>query len=522
LDSTMTGLENHAKPFTVGDFGIDDTEGDPLQQIRIETLPNTGILTLFGIPVTQADIDATSNGIEVHVDNFGQLRYQGPDEVYGPNVANFLFSVSDGVSWSTAPAQMMLSISAEDRLWLSTVGETADIPGDGDGTLQFGGPTLTFGEDTFGYWSEQFSPDGLSIDAVHYVHTTIQLGTTGVATVNRGDVLFSADSILPTGPGPIGPPDGAAVLASLPSVGGVMVNVREGDIIRFRPIAGDYSTGEYVVIANVEQMYGTTLLNYDLNAFTLVAQDSILGDRLVKAGSFLFSDSENSNDVMLLELDETGSASTGTISLLIEGSEVGISDGNAISGLELIEAKTTAGEQVLDAGSLLVSIDQAETVGTDEGLLVNAQDIFVLKVGSTTTSSPAEASAAIFFEGADVGGDPQVSAPIFFEGGDPQVPDTAIDAVSLLGSADPSELLLPGSDRIELDENQVWRFQPSDFVDDATPNLVSVVITSLPNAANGGLTFQTSHPRGRTWLPRLRTELQSVGRQRFVWIQGRR
>ena len=473
--SSTTGLENQSRPFAIGDFGYDDPEGDSIQQIRIETLPAVGSLTLFGSAITQADLDATLNGIVVDVDDFGELRYQAPDEVYGLDVADFLFSVNDGVSWSIAPAQMTLSISAEDRLWLSTVGESAGIPGEGDEALQFGGPTLTYGEDTSGFWSTQFAPAGLSIDAVHFVNTTMELGTTTPLTVNRGDVLFSADSLQPTGPPD--PMAGGAVLTALPSVGGVLIDVRQGDIIRFRSTSDDFSTGEYVVIANVEQMYGATLTDYDLNAFTLVAQDSILGDRFVKAGSILFSDSENSNDVMLLQLEDTGSASTGTISLLIEGAEVGISDGNAISGLELIEAKTTAGEQVLEAGSLLVSVEQAESVGTDESLLVDAQDIFVLKVGAATTSAPAEASAAIFFDGSDVGGDPLL-------------PETAIDAVSLLGSPDPSELLLPGNESIELDENEVWRFQQSDFADDATPKLISVVITSLPDAAKGQLTFR--------------------------------
>ncbi|QEG21797.1 DUF4347 domain-containing protein [Mariniblastus fucicola] len=468
INSSKGGLENFGATFEPADFGYSDAENDPIQMIRIETLPATGQLTLYGNPITQANIDATSDGIEIEQNNIYSLRYNGEANVRGYDVANFQFSVSDGTSWSDAPATMSLNLSAEDRLWVSTVGDssgTTSIPGDGAGSLQFGGPEVTFGDDTSGFWSQQFAPPGVEIDAIHYVDEVIVIGTGATTQLNPGDILFSAKSIgsIPTG----------GVVTTLPSSTASPIEVQQGDIIRFRPTSADYSTGEYEIVASIEQMYVTSPADYELSAFALVERDSVIGDHLVSAGSFLFSDSENPNDILLLEIDEVGSTSTGTVSVLIEGVDVGID--NQISGLDYIEATTTAGGEVLKSGSLLVSVDAAETVGSNDELSVEAQDIFTLDVSSTTGATSAAATATMFLDSSDVGGDPSD-------------PNAAIDALSLLGSPDANVGLVPEPETISLTESEVWRFKPSDFVSEATAaNLSSIVIVALPNPANGEL-----------------------------------
>ena len=488
VDSTRRGLENLEVQFQVADFEYSDFESDALHSIRIESLPVDGSaapfgeLTLFGTPITQANIDA-NGGVVVASSSIGSLRWNPPSEVHGANLASFEFSVRDGESWST-PATMQLGLRAEDRLWVSTLGDssaTTSIPGDGTGTLQFGGTDLTFGEDTFGYWSDQFTPDGVSVDGVHYVNQGISIGSSSPIFLNRGDILFSVKSTTPIANGPAG----AAVVTTLPSDMATPIEVRAGDIIRFRPTSSDYSTGDYEIVASLEQMYPIAPADYELNSFALVEQDTIVGDRLLKAGDILFSDSEDGfdssddidgNDIKILELDVSGSASTGVISLLIEGSQVGVE--SQISGLDIIEARTSVGagsEVILHAGSILASVESAEDVGNN-GNSVEAQDIFVLDVSSTTTAtSSAEATASLFFDGSDVGGDENLV-------------ETSIDALSLLGSPDPALTLISEPGDVDLGENDVYRFSASDFVSDATQsNLVSVVITSLPDSAFGTL-----------------------------------
>jgi len=461
IESSQRGLENRGIRFEAGDFDFIDPNMDQLSFIRIESIPTVGNLTLYGNPITQPQIDG-SGGIQIQSSNIPQLRYVGPADTYGLDLADFQFSVSDGQNWSENPATMKLSLGAEDRLWLSTAGEVngqSTIPGDGSGSLQLGGPILDLGDNSAGYWSEQFRPDGVTLDAVHFVNQNIQLGANGLVNLNRGDILFSP-----------------AEVGTVFDDGSAAIEIHPGDIVRFRPIASDYSNGNYEVIARVETIQGVPTSGINLNALALVEQDTVVGDRLVHGGDFLIVDSLSPNVILHLQLDQPGVPTVGAVSKLIEGFQIGI-DG-PITAVDLIEATTTAGGQVLSSGTILASVGSAETVG-DNNLQVQEQDVFVLDVASTSyNGSVASADAAILLDGSDVGGTETE-------------PEASIDAVSLLGSADtPAGQMTAVSTNVTIDENMVRRFGATDFVSAASvPLLTDVVITSLPDPANGILSF---------------------------------
>ena len=297
--------------------------------------------------------------------------------------------------------------------------------------------------------------------------------------INSGDILFSASqdaSFNPGGPGGAGGFATPSIVTTLPTVGGQLINVRAGDILLFRPTSADYSTGEYFKVANLEEIYGNVPQDYELSALALVEQETIVGDQILNAGDFLFSDSENSSDILRLQLDSVGSATVGTISTFVEGSDVGID--NRITGLEFVESRTTAGGEVIEGGSILVSVDAAESVGSNEELSVQAQDIFTLELDSTSVTGSASAEASLFFDGSDVGATPDQS-------------EAGIDAVSLLGNPDPDDVLTLSASPVEIDESVVHRFAPSDFVTEVSASdLEAVIITSLPNSTMGQLLFR--------------------------------
>ena len=463
--SGWAGLENEAIPFSESDFGYSDAENDAFTTLRIESLPSVGTLLLNGTPITASDLAAQPDGIEIDVLDIPNLSYQGPADVFGREIASFDFSVFDGNQWSLSSNQFDLTINSRERLWLSTTGDTeltSGIPGDGDGVVQLGGPDLQYGDNTVGDFSSQFTPNAGDLDGLHYVETDIELGSPAMQ-LNRGDVLFSiADS-------------GSAV--TLTSESGATISVRAGDIVSFRPTSGDFSTGEYTLVARVSQMYGggPVPFNYDLHAFSLVEQDSIIGDKFVAGGSFIFADTVDSNDLKLLEISTTGSSSTGTISTLVDGIDVGIS--GSITGLEFIERDIEVPGKSLKRGSLLVSVNNAESVGTGEALSVNSQDVFVLELKTTNiVSGIGSGDASLFYDSSDVGVDPGVDV------------GASIDAIALLGNSATSNVNIANPATLSIVEDQTHRFDAADFVAAAqVSDLQAIVIGSLPSASTGEL-----------------------------------
>ena len=447
-DSEAVGVENLDLVFSASDFGYHDSESAALAAIRIDSLPTLGTLLLNGVALTQTDVDGI---LVISAADISTLSFSPPLETRGRNLDSFQFSVNDGSLWSQSSATLSITLDAEDRIWVSTEATpdgASGIPGDGSESLQFGGPDLAFGPSTIGDWSAQFGQAGVDLIALHFVTQTVTIGSGTV--LNAGDILFTTKFAIPAGP------------------------IESTDIVRFRPTSADYTTGTYETIARVSLFQSVLPIDYQINAISLVEQDSIIGDSVLSAGDILLVDSADGDAIYRLELSQTGETSVGNFTLLVDGSEAGIN--GDIDGIEFIESSTTVGGVTLSAGSLLVSTDIADSVGSDNTLAVESQDIFVLDIETTTATSGATlASATMFLDGSEVGANPTDS-------------NSNIDAVALLGNADAAATLVANPTTIDIDEDTVYRFESTDFVSVSTePNLEHIVFTNLPNVANGQL-----------------------------------
>ena len=131
---------------------------------------------------------------------------------------------------------------------------------------------------------------------------------------------------------------------------------------------------------------------------TIVEFPTMVGSTALSAGSFLLSFDEQ--DVRLFFPTSLGTTTAGAVSLFIEGSDIGVQ--KRIFGLELIETLTNVGDTVLQPGQILATLEDSETVGSNN-LPTTKQDIFYLDVTSTEMDSgTSAATATLLLEGADV------------------------------------------------------------------------------------------------------------------------
>ena len=397
--STLSVTEGLAVPISESSLGYSDPDGNLLEKITIESLPTKGSLLLNG--------SAVSIGQEITIVDIqaGNLTYEPGAGEFGNAFASFDFRVNDGGDDAASVATMSFDVDPQDVLWFSTKDNITNGPSEltswttGD-VIQAGGTDLELGATTDGDLSKQFSLEpfasGSEIDALHHVNSTVTIGKTNPITLNAGDILFSVDAD-----------------TSLPGLG----TVRENDIIAFHPTSADYSTGTFSLVldgSNVTQLTGiipnsddtpAATIGFEVEDFwslTLVEKDTMVGDTLLKEGNFLFSQkgAEQDNDIYWMSIDDP-SSNTVVISELVEGDEINIT--KKIDGIELIERNTTMGHTTVNGGTILVTIDAEESVGSNS-LNVKDEDVFALNVTATTLGSgTATATASTFFTGLDAG-----------------------------------------------------------------------------------------------------------------------
>jgi hypothetical protein len=130
--------EDDSYQFSVDDFSFSDSEGDALQSIVIDSLPENGELTLNNEPVTEAQ--------EVTVAEIPNLNYTPDPDSSGDGYANFDYRVNDGSGISEEAAEMNVNVASVEDAPESTGGAVqenedstvqlseADFPfNDGDG-----------------------------------------------------------------------------------------------------------------------------------------------------------------------------------------------------------------------------------------------------------------------------------------------------------------------------------------------------------------------------------------------------
>ena len=100
-----TGNEDITLWFADSDFSdaFEDPDGDIPDKIRITTLPSNGVLKLSNAEVASADVIASSD--------MGNITFTPNEDWHG--AASFKWEASDGTDWSSSPADVNISITAE-------------------------------------------------------------------------------------------------------------------------------------------------------------------------------------------------------------------------------------------------------------------------------------------------------------------------------------------------------------------------------------------------------------------------
>lgn len=280
-------------------------------------------------------------------------------------------------------------------LWITTGGDVKNGGQQGTETwndsdiIRIANPDLSLGNTTSGDFStaallSSFAHKDTDIDALHYVSRDIQIGSSNFQ-LQKGDVLFVAHG---AEPGDFG-----------------LSDIDREDIVLYRPTTqGDYTSGTFQIL--FDDLTGTD--GSDIRGITLIEKDVTVGGKDLNAGDLLFVQS-GGNDDKIVWLYETGdvepaTGTSGDISVLLDCRDDGVKVNENFRGIDLVEETITVGGKTLNSGTILLSVDKADTIGTgDDSLDVQQFDIFALDV--TSLSEPTGsgvATASLFFDGSDV------------------------------------------------------------------------------------------------------------------------
>lgn len=143
-DATRSTPENTTLTFATTDFAFSDPDtGNTLQNVRIDTLPAVGTLSLAGTPVTV--------GQQIPAAQLAILTYAPPAGQAGSNLASFTFSVSDNLGlFQTSPNRMQIDVT--------NVNEAPTAVNDSD-AITAGTATPLTGDLTPGTMGQDSDPD---------------------------------------------------------------------------------------------------------------------------------------------------------------------------------------------------------------------------------------------------------------------------------------------------------------------------------------------------------------------------
>ena len=405
LSITGTLVDVNAALATVTYQGTLDFNGSDTLTVTTNDLGHTGsggvLSDLDTVAITITVISNASLGDFVFEDLDGD-GIQGPGElgINGVKV-NLYLDDGDGIAepldTNTDPGPVTIpsfTSPVTTTLLISTHGDVASpsgVPGLGSWTagelLEFADPNLALEPGTTaGTLSSLFDYSAFALDGsanirgAHFVSTDITVGSgSNTFDLKVGDLVL-------------------ATLNDETLTSSNTLSVTDDDVFVFRPnTAGDYSSGIFTMLLD-DPAGGKRI-----HTISLVESDTTVGDVTLLAGSFLLSHSgrEIHNKLFLYTADEVGAGTTtGTKSIFIDGSDIGFTD--QVQGTELIESSTTIGGVTLDAGTILLTLNNTNTSVGDNGISVDEHDIFYLNV-TTTGSGTTAADATLLFEGSDVG-----------------------------------------------------------------------------------------------------------------------
>ena len=379
-DATVTVAEDGTRSFSASDFGFSDADaGQSFANLRIDTLPAAGSLTLSGVPVAAGQVIAVAD--------LGSLVFTPAPNANGAGYANFGFSVQDSAgAFDTAPNQITIDVSPvndaplavatpangdEDTAGIPVILGGSDIDGSiasftiaslpGNGVLLFGGNPVLVGQvipATAGSAVLSFVPDAnfngntafdftatdnegavspsvsapINVAPVNdapvavddLASTTINTGTTITVLGNDSDVdgdalTVTAASVDPARGTVTINPDGTLAFSPAGNVSGpVLVSYTISDGL------GGFASA--TVTVNV----GPNTPPTGTNALFVIAED---GSRDFSATDFGFSDADAGQSFANVRIDVLPAAGTLTLSgvAVVAGQVIGVADlGNLV------------------------------------------------------------------------------------------------------------------------------------------------------------------------------------------------
>ena len=421
--ASITVAQDGTRALTRGDFGFVDTpgEGNNFQSVLVQ-LPTAGTLKLAGTTI------AVATEVPVAQLDAGNLVFTPATGASGAAYATIGFQVRDdggtangGVNLDPTLRTLTVNVTAAPgvagQLWFSTAGSVVSA-----GTPAIGwsaGQIVQYGNagDTFdinaGTTSGSISilagfTAPSAIRGMHYVQSTLTLGTTGTQfTLNPGDLVMVLD------------PGGSPATVTLNTGDGNPANdivAERRDIVVYRPaVAGNYATGTYFMLLDNGIHDGAPTVGsppYNVHALSIVETATTVGGTPLAAGTIVLSHSTKTihNNIYTTTVIGTGvgaATQTTDTQLLIKGTALGLdpvaSNGNdpyQIQGLHLLTQATAFNGITLPAGTLLVAVNGIDTYA---GVAEDTFDVVALTVTRTEQNGGTLATGQLLFDGSDLG-----------------------------------------------------------------------------------------------------------------------
>ena len=260
---------------------------------------------------------------------------------------------------------------------------TGDVLAIGDPNLQF--EPAGSGGSVYRYFDMgQFASDGdIQMQGLHFISRDVVVGSANSINLQRGDILFICQ-------------DGETMtsLNSLTFAG--------GDVIAFRPdTPNDYSSGNFIHVLDQPGLLETT-------GISLVEADTLVGDIILQAGSFLFTQADSgsgeANNIYHYSADDVGvGTTTGTLSTLITGTDINV-EWNEFIGVMLVTQDTPLNGTTVSAGTIITTLAYGDSFTGDNSIETNEDEVLTLTVTTTTMGSGTSAADVnILFDGGDIG-----------------------------------------------------------------------------------------------------------------------
>ncbi len=353
-----------------------------------------------GSALTYAIVAGPTNGVLAALDPFtGAVTYLPATNYYGTD--SFTFRAYDGSVYATGWVSLTITPTGVPvaSMWFSTAGSaTNGTSGTSKQIMQFGGVGDVFSAPGVATAGTLQTLPGFAapcpIRALHFVQKPNSVGTTGTRfTLKPGDLVMVLD------------PGKAPATVTLNSNQNTQFVATRQDIVVYRPTAADnYTNGTWFMLLNKGVHVGTTI--YNVHEVSIVETPTTIGGTTLAAGTFLVAHSDATMHMNIYTLTVSGTGmgtntQTSDCAALLLGAPLG-NLASQVKGLSLLSYPTAFNNNVLPAGTLLVSIN---TNASFAGVAQTPFDVVALQVTKTQQDSVpgTVATGTMLFRGSDIG-----------------------------------------------------------------------------------------------------------------------